>query len=124
MNRVFTGLARLAMLGVACSVMGCAQDSTAVAQSSARRSNVAPPFITLLPASIALAPGASAVLTAKPQGGEAMLFSVEWKVREGAAGGTIKGGETRNPDGTFDATYTAPATAGGPFHVIATIREY
>ena len=80
--------------------------------------------MTLSPASIELARGASAVLTAMPQGGEAILFSVDWKIREGKAGGTLTEAQTRNADGSFSATYTAPAVGAGPFHVTATIKEY
>jgi hypothetical protein len=53
-----------------------------------------------------------------------MLFSIEWQIREGAAGGTLTSGGTRNSDGTFAVTYTAPTAGAGPFHVTATIREY
>src|SRR5437660_12902745 len=81
--RSFSGLL---LVGCACWVVGCVGPSVAEAQSGARRSNVAPPFITLSPAPIELAHGASAVLTATPQGGEAMLFCVEWQISEGAAG--------------------------------------
>jgi hypothetical protein len=85
---------------------------------------VAPPFITLSPQSAELPHGGSVVLTARPQGGEAMLFSVDWKIEEGAAGGAISGAASRKSDGTFEMTYTAPAIGTGPFHVVAAIRQY
>jgi len=111
-------------LGLVFSVLGCADPSAAQAPSSARRSNVATPFITLSPSSAEVAPGASVVLTAKPQGGEAMLFSVDWRIKEGPAGGAIAGGTARNAEGAYEATYTAPTAGAGPFHVAASIREY
>ena len=70
-----------------------------------------------------VAPGQSVVVTARPRGGEAMLFTVDWSVEEGRAGGTLVP-NARRDDGTYEATYTAPATGSGTFHLSATIREY
>ena len=123
-------------LGLVFSMVGCADPSSAQAPDAqpasqapqaplpARRSNVATPFITLSPSSVNVAPGARVLLTAKPGGGEAMLFTVDWHVQEGAAGGTVEGVATRQADGTYTATYSAPADAAGPYHVTASLREY
>lgn len=92
--------------------------------TATRRSNVATPFVTLSPRAAELLPGATVLLTATPGGGEAMLFSVDWHVQEGAAGGTVEGDARRREDGTYTATYTAPAQGTGPFHVTASLREY
>ena len=92
--------------------------------TAARRSNVATPFVTLSPRAAELLPGATVLLTATPGGGEAMLFSVDWHVQEGAAGGTVEGDARRREGGTYTATYTAPAEGTGPFHVTASLREY
>jgi len=113
----------LPTLVLACAALSCAFDSKGDAPANARRSNVSPPSITTSPVSLRIAAGDSAVITARPAGGEAMLFSVDWRVQEGAAGGSITGA-ARKPDGTFDATYTAPSGRGGSFHVIAAIHEY
>ena len=51
-----------------------------------------------------------------------MLFTVEWTVVEGSAGGRVEPGK-RHPDGSYEATYVAPAAAG-TYHVTATIREF
>ncbi len=113
-----------AVLSLGLAVIGCSAPSAAQAPSGARRSNVVPPFVTLEPAAVELAPGASVRLTARPRGGEAMLFSIDWRIDEGPAGGVIADGTARLADGSFQATYIAPATGAGPFHVAASIREY
>ena len=113
----------LPALALACAALSCAFDSKVVAAANARRSNVAPPSIALSPVSLKLVAGDSAVITARPAGGEAMMFSVDWHVQEGAAGGSITAAP-RKPDGTFDATYTAPSGRGGSFHVVAALHEY
>ena len=84
-----------------------------------------PPSLSLAPASSSLKGGQSMVFTARPAGGEAMLFSVDWALQEGEAGGIVMGGDKRLPDGSFVATYTAPAAgAGHVYHLTATIHEY
>ena len=55
---------------------------------------------------------------------EAILFSVNWSIREGAAGGTILPAPKRQADGGYTAVYQAPMVGNGPFHVIATLREF
>lgn len=127
MNRTSFNRARLGAvlsLGLVLCVIGCADPSAAQAPPGARRSNVAQPFVTLTPSAVEVAPGASVVLTAKPQGGEAMLFAVDWRIKEGPAGGLIASDGKRSAEGTYLATYTAPASGAGPFHVEASIREY
>lgn len=114
----------LPALVVACAALGCGFNPEVLAPSNAKRSNVSPPSITLSPVSLTLAAGNSAVITARTAGGEAMLFSVDWRVQEGAAGGSITGASARKPDGTFDAAYTAPRDGAGRFHVVATLHEY
>ena len=61
---------------------------------------------------------------ARASGGEAILFSVNWSIREGAAGGTILPAPKRQDDGSYAAVYQAPKVGSGPFHVIATLREF
>jgi hypothetical protein len=85
---------------------------------------VVAPSIVLNPETSLLVQGESVVLTARPQGGEAMLFTVDWQVREGDSGGTVQTIPTRRADGGFGATYTAPRSGAGRFHVIARIHEY
>ena len=124
-SRVWTRrFASVVLPGIASLAIGCAGTSVTQAQPATRRSNVAAPFISLSPASIELARGASVVLTALPRGGEAILFSVDWAISEGAAGGTLTAAQPRNADGSFNVTYTAPAIGAGPYHVTATIKEY
>ena len=81
------------------------------------------PRLELLPGQLQLAPGAEALLAARPGGGEAMLFHVDWQVVEGEAGGRLEASESRDEDGRYLARYTAPA-AEGVFHVVARLREY
>jgi hypothetical protein len=89
-----------------------------------RRPRVAQPQIELAPALVEVAPGSRVQLIARCSGGEAILFSVKWSIREGAAGGTIVPARKRQADGSYTAVYQAPAVGGGTFHVIATLREF
>jgi len=81
------------------------------------------PRLELLPEQLQLAPGAEARLLARPQGGEAILFHVDWQVVEGEAGGRLETSEARDEDGRYVARYLAPASEG-VFHVVARLREY
>ncbi|TLZ45670.1 MAG: hypothetical protein E6K21_18305, partial [Gammaproteobacteria bacterium] len=54
-----------------------------------RRPRVLQPRLELSPAAIEVAPGSRVQFIARASGGEAILFSVDWSIREGAAGGTI-----------------------------------
>ena len=124
------------LLGLVMSAVGCADQpaaqmmtapqasDVAPAPSAARRSNVATPFVTLTPSTIDVLPGAKMLLTAKPGGGEAMRFTVEWQVQEGPAGGSIDVDASRHDDGSYAATYTAPMQGDGPYHVTVRLREY
>jgi hypothetical protein len=117
-------LARLVPAGVALVLAGCAGSPPVQAQSdmAARRSNVVPPSISMAVGEAIAGPRSSIVLTARTQGGEAMLFTVDWKVAEGEAGGSVKP-RGRNASGAYEAEYTAPSTPG-TYHVIATIHEF
>lgn len=115
-------LMRIAWVAAASLLAGCASSPPAQAQTAARRSNVAPPSIEMVASPIEASRRASIVLTARTHGGEAILFSVDWKVVEGASAGHVEAGR-RHDDGSYDATYTAPA-ASGTYHVTATIREF
>ena len=88
------------------------------------RPRVAQPRIELAPAAIEVAPGSRVQFTARASGGEAILFSVDWSIREGAAGGTIVPARKRQADGSCTAVYQAPTVGSGPFHVIAILREF
>ena len=120
-------LARGGALVVAATVVlaACAPAGGVQAQQAPqpqRRSNVVAPTITMTTPRVEVSPGARIRLVARAAGGEALLFSVDWRVTEGSAGGQVEAG-ARADDGTYAATYTAPA-AGGTFHVTATLHEY
>ena len=89
-----------------------------------RRPLVPEPRLTLTPASIELAPGERVELVAVPSGGEAMLFSVDWSIREGSTGGTLLPGPGRREDGSYAAIYQAPGAGSGSFHVVAALHEF
>jgi hypothetical protein len=89
-----------------------------------RRPRVLPPRLELSPAAIEVAPGSRVRFVARASGGEAILFSVDWSIREGAAGGTIVPSRKRQVDGSYMAVYHAPAAGNGPFHVVATLHEF
>jgi hypothetical protein len=89
-----------------------------------RRPRVPQPRVELAPSAIEVAPGSRVQFTARASGGEAILFSVNWSIREGAAGGTIEPARRREDDGSYTAVYQAPTVGSGPFHVIATLREF
>jgi hypothetical protein len=90
----------------------------------ARRPRVPQPRLELSPAAIEVAPGSRVQFVARASGGEAILFSVDWSIREGTAGGTIVPAPKRDNDGGYRAEYRAPMAGGGPFHVIATLRQF
>jgi hypothetical protein len=89
-----------------------------------RRPRVAQPRLELSPTAVEVAPGSRLHFVARASGGEAILFSVNWSIREGAAGGTIVPASKRQDDGSYTAEYQAPVVGTGPFHVIATLREF
>jgi len=89
----------------------------------AARPSVPQPRLELQPTQLQLAPGGDARLVARPQGGEAILFHVDWQLAEGEAGGRLEPGEARADDGSYAARYVAPAREG-VFHVVARLREY
>src|SRR5258706_11934381 len=89
-----------------------------------QRPRVPEPRLVLEPAAIEVAPGSRVQFIARASGGEAILFSVDWTIREGAAGGTILPAPKRQEDGSYTAMYQAPKVGSGPFHVIATLREF
>ena len=88
------------------------------------RPRVRQPRLTLTPANISVSAGQSVEFIARASGGEAMLFSLGWSIREGPAGGTVNPERERREDGSQAAVYLAPAAAGGVFHVLVTLREF
>jgi hypothetical protein len=88
------------------------------------RPRVAQPRLALAPTVIEVAPGSRVQFTARASGGEAILFSVNWSIREGKAGGTIVPARKRQDDGSYTAVYQAPRVGSGLFHVIVTLREF
>jgi hypothetical protein len=89
-----------------------------------QRSRVPQPRVELAPGLVEVAPGSRVQFTARASGGEAILFSVQWSIREGTAGGTIEPAHRREDDGSYRAVYQAPMVGSGPFHVIATLHEF
>lgn len=118
-----SGIATVAAALLVASLLAACAGRDAVAQPSVQwRSNVQSPSITTAQSRLDASAGSRTALRAQPRGGEAMLFTVDWKVVEGAAGGSVETGR-RSADGSYEATYTAPANPG-TYHVTATIREY
>ena len=113
---------RFAWIAAASLLVGCASGPPVAAQTAARRSNVAPPSISVAALPSAVMPLSRSTLTAATQGGEAMLFTVDWRVAEGDAGGKVESARRVGP-GSYEATYVAPQSPG-TYHVIATIREF
>ncbi len=89
-----------------------------------RRSRVLQPRLELSPSAIEVAPGSRVQFIARAFGGEAILFSVDWSIREGASGGRILPAPKRQKEGSCTAVYRAPTLGSGPFHVIAALREF
>jgi hypothetical protein len=127
------GLRRKLLGSLACvcvcmsSLTACTPAPTSAAAQPAgvkRTNNVMPPSLTLTPATLTLQAGASTTLTAHTQGGEAMLFTVDWKILEGASAGTISSDNKRSDDGSYTASYTAPAASGVTAHIVASLHEY
>jgi hypothetical protein len=81
------------------------------------------PSLTLFPDTVQILAGTQIKLTAKPSGGEAILFSLDWSINEGESGGRIEAG-ARNSEGAFEATYFAPTSGLGPYHIQAKLHEY
>ena len=118
-------LTPLAWIAAAALAAGCASTPPAGAQSQsppARQSNVVKPSIEMTTRDVVVARGSRTLLKAQVRGGEAMLFTVDWHIAEGAAGGSVKPAR-RNDDGSYEAEYTAPQ-APGLYQVTATIREF
>jgi len=88
------------------------------------RPRVPQPRLELAPTAIEVAPGSRVQFIARASGGEAILFSVNWSIREGTAGGTIVPALKRQDDGSYTAEYQAPKVGSGPFHVVVTLREF
>ncbi|HXH85958.1 MAG TPA: kelch repeat-containing protein, partial [Nitrospira sp.] len=65
--------------------------------------------VQVTPISVVVSKGGTQQFTARVSGC-ATNYAVTWAVEEGVSGGTI----------ASDGTYTAPAVAGGPYHVVAT----
>lgn len=96
----------------------------AEAQSLAgNRSRGHTPSISVMPETAVVAPGATVTFVATPHGGEAMLFSVKWRIREGRRGGKIEAEPAQRADGAYVATYTAPAAGKSPFHIDVRLAE-
>jgi hypothetical protein len=89
-----------------------------------QRPRVPQPRLELAPATIEVTPGSRVQFNARASGGEAILFSVNWSIREGTAGGTIVPAPKRQDDGSYTAVYQAPKAGSGPFHVIARLHEF
>lgn len=106
-----------ALVPLIASLVACA----APAQPAARPV-VPQPRLELQPTQLQLTPGAEARLVARPQGGEAILFHVDWQLTEGEAGGRLEAGEARADDGSYVARYVAPAK-DGVFHIVVRLRE-
>src|SRR5689334_8406890 len=76
----------LGTLALACGVaIGC---NSNLPEAHARP-YIPPLAITISPASVTLAPGASTVFAAQASGGEAIRLFVDWAIQEGQAGGSI-----------------------------------
>jgi len=84
---------------------------------------LATPTLTISPETLEMTLGAQVILSAKASGGEAMLFSVDWSIKEGENGGRIEPG-IRNSSGAIEATYFSPGSGLGPFHIEAKLHEY
>ena len=83
-----------------------------------------PPALSIEPMDITVKSGEQVIIRAHPHGGEAILFSVDWSVLEGQAGGTIVVQNQQTNEDSYVAVYEAPTAGNGPFHVIATLHEY
>jgi hypothetical protein len=123
-RRKFVVQAAGSLLAALLPLRAAVADGNQPPESGARRPRVLQPRLELSPAAIEVAPGSRVQFIARASGGEAILFSVDWSIREGTAGGTIVPARKREDDGSYRADYRAPLVGGGPFHVIATLREF
>ena len=85
---------------------------------------VRPPMVMVEPNAIEISGGEAFVVQARPLGGEAIQFSIDWEIQEGPQAGSITAIGGRSADGIYRAEYKAPSAGKGPFHVIARIHEY
>ena len=99
---------------------GCGGIGDAVAAPPPGPYKGPPHTLTISPQTVAIRAGASQELVATNSGGEAMRFFTDWKIVEGSAGGTLSTPVENGYNSTV--TYTAPAIAGGPFHIVAADR--
>lgn len=109
--------ARLLVLLSFASMAACGS-----AQVAGAGRHIRPFGIAVTPAAASVAPGASVTFTAVPDGGEAIRLPVDWRIAEGAAGGTITLVK-EEMGGAASVSYTAPAAGGGPYHLVASLRR-
>ena len=80
-----------------------------------------PRSLTISPQTFSVRVGASQDVIARNSGGEAMRFTTDWTIKEGAVGGALSAPFVDGYDSTV--SYTAPSVPGGPFHIIASDHQ-
>lgn len=113
-------------LASALVLCACASTSTIplVQASPSSYQRVRPPAVVLEPSTVVLSGGEALLVRATARGGEAIRFTIDWEIKEGSAGGSVKPIGGRSQDGTYQAQYRAPTEGTGPFHLIARIHEF
>ncbi len=118
---LIASLALIELVACGSAPVAVAAQTAAVAPGAGR--HIKPLAIAISPESVALAPGASATFSARPSGGEAIRLMIDWSIREGEAGGKIAP-VAEQMNGAATVTYTAPANGGGPYHLVASLRQF
>jgi hypothetical protein len=117
-------LVRSVLLSIIVSTFGAIDGLTLAQASPDGYTRVRPPTVMVEPVAIELKGGEAFVVQARPQGGEAIQFSIDWEMQEGPNAGSIEPIGGRTPEGIYQAEYKAPSEGSGPFHIIASIHEY
>ena len=117
---------RAAILAALCVAAALPTGAYAPAGAQPGRPNIPTPKVSITPAQADVIPGGKVALEALAGGGEAIRFSIDWTLVEGAGAGTLtvepdRPGETGISRATF---LPAPTVGTGTVHVTAQLHQY
>jgi len=115
-----TGPLAALLLAFVCMLSGTAFAGNSTTPTYQR---VQPPHVSLLPNVVTIAQGHEIEFIALTEGGEAILFSLQWKLIGDANAGLIQPDPNRRPDGSYHARYVA-LDAPGTYQVEVSLKEF
>jgi hypothetical protein len=115
-----SGSLAVLLLAIVCMLSGTAFAGNSTPPTYQR---VPTPHVSLVPNVVTIAPGGEIEFTALAEGGEAILFSLQWNLIGGANAGLIQPDSKRRLDGSYHARYVAP-DAPGTYQVEVSLKEF